>query len=105
MIRKLFIAAAMLTASGVALAHGGQVYGDQPSFAFSVGTGPYSGFSMSYSSSPYWGPVVYGPAPVVVAPPPYYRVYAAPPGHAYKHRHRHGGGGHDGHGNSRHHRD
>lgn len=90
MIRKLFIATALLAASGAAFAHGG-AYGE-PSVAFSVGTGPYSGFSMSYSSGPYWGPVAYGPAPVVMVPPPHYRVYAMPPGH-YKHRHGHGGRG------------
>lgn len=97
MIRKFLLAAAMLSASGVALAHGGRVY-DEPSVAFSIGTGPYSGFSMTYSSGPYWGPVTYAPAPVVVVPAPHYRVYSAPPGHAYKHRHsyrhehRYGGG-------------
>lgn len=102
MIRKLLVAAVMLSASGAALAHGGRVY-DEPSVAFSVGTGPYSGFSMSYSSGPYWGPVTYAPAPVVVVPRPYYRTYAVPPGHAYQHRHRHGGGGrHQGPRHSRH---
>lgn len=108
MIRKFLVAAVLLSASGVALAHGGRVY-DEPSVSFSVGTGPYSGFSMSYSSGPYWGPAVYAPAPVVVVPQPYYRTYAVPPGHAYKHRHsyrhdhRYGGGDrHRGHRHSRH---
>ena len=59
MIRTLLIATAMLTASGAALAHGDRAYGDEPSFAVSVGTGPYSGFSMSYSPGPYWGQVAY----------------------------------------------
>lgn len=99
MIRKILIAAAMITASGAALAHGGHVYGNEPSFAVSVGTGPYSGFAMSYSSGAYWGPVAYAPAPVVVVPPPRYRVYAMPPGH-YKHGH--GYGGRDGHHRDRH---
>jgi hypothetical protein len=94
MIRKLLVAATMLAASGAAFAHDSHVYRTEPSFAVAVGTGPYSGFSMSYSSAPYWGPVAYGPAPVVVVPP-YYRAYPVPPGHAYKHRHGHGGrGGH-----------
>jgi hypothetical protein len=102
MIRKLLVSSAMLAASGVAFAHGGYAYSSEPSVAFSVGTGPYSGFSMSYSSGPYWGPAVYGPAPVVVVPPPHYRVYPVPSGYAYRHRHHHGGGHHRGHGHSRH---
>lgn len=90
MIRKLLAATALIAASGAALAHGSYAT-SEPSFAFSVGTGPYNGFSMSYSSGPYWGPVVYAPSPVVVVPPPRYRAYGVPPGHMHKHRHRHGG--------------
>jgi hypothetical protein len=97
MIRKFLAATALLATSGVALAHGGYVYDSEPRVAFSVGTGPYSGFSMSYSSGPYWGPVAYAPAPVVEAPPPYYRVDAAPPRHAYNHRHHHRGHAHGRH--------
>lgn len=96
MFRKLLIATAMLTAAGAALAHDGYATGrvvyTDPSFAFSYSSGPHTGFSVTYATGgmPYWGPVVYAPAPVVVVPPPRYRIYAAPPGHAYRHGHGHG---------------
>jgi len=100
MLRKLLIATTLLAASGTALASQtyvqGRVVSVDPSFAVSYGSGPYnSGFSVMYSSGgvPYWGaPYGYGAAPVIVVPPPRYRVYAVPPGHAYKHGHRHGHG-------------
>ncbi len=98
MLRKLLIATTLLAASGTAFASQAYVYGRvapvDPSFAVSYGSGPYnSGFSVMYSSGgvPYWGvPYGYAPAPVIVVPPPRYRVYSVPPGHAYKHGHGHG---------------
>jgi len=93
MLRKILIATTLLAASGTALASQTYVHGRvvsvDPSFAVSYGSGAYnSGFSVMYSSGgvPYWGtPYGYGPAPVIVVPPPHYRVYSVPPGHAYKH--------------------
>lgn len=86
MIRRLFFAAALLGASTAAFAHGGRGY-DAPYVSFFVGTGPYSGMSMSYSSGRYWVPTVY--TPIVVTPAPRYRVYAAPPAYGHRYRHRH----------------
>jgi len=82
MLRTLLIASALLTVSGTALASQAYVHGSavsvDPNFAVSYGSGPYnSGFSVMYSSGgvPYWGvPYGYGPAPVIVVPPPRYRV-------------------------------
>lgn len=93
MLRKILIATTLLAASATAIASQTYVHGRvvsvDPSFAVSYGSGPYnSGFSVMYSSGgvPYWGvPYGYAPAPVIVVPPPRYRVYAVPPGHAYKH--------------------
>jgi len=85
MLRKLMIATALLTASGKALADNAYVYGGvasvDPSFAISYGTGPYGGFNLMYSTGgfPYWGPMPYLPPPVVVVPPPRYRVQPLPP--------------------------
>ena len=103
MLRTLLIASTLLASSGAALSSQAYVQGGvvsvDPSFAVSYGSGPYnSGFSVMYSSGgvPYWGvPYGYGPAPVIVVPPPRYRVYAVPPGHAYKHGYGHGWKGRD----------
>lgn len=92
MLRKLLIATTLLAASGSALAHGTYYSGD-PGFSFSYSSG-YPGVSVTYvtGGAPYWGSYAYAPAPVVVVPPPRYRVYSVPPGHAYKYGygHRHG---------------
>ncbi|HMM47047.1 MAG TPA: hypothetical protein PKC12_03605 [Thiobacillaceae bacterium] len=90
MIRKLLLATALLGASTAALAHGGRVYAD-PYVSFSIGSGPYSGVSMSYSSGGrYWGPTsYYAPAPVVVVPAPHYRGYSAPAAYGHRYRNRH----------------
>jgi hypothetical protein len=96
MLGKLMIAAALLTASGAALADSAYVYGGvasvDPSFAISYGTGPYGGINLMYSSGgvPYWGAMPYRPAPVVVVPAPYYpapyyRVPPPPPRYGYGH--------------------
>jgi len=84
MLRKLLIATTLLAASGAAVAHGSYYSGD-PSFAFSYSSG-YPGVSVTYATggAPYWGAYGYAPAPVVVVPPPRYRVYSVPPGHAYR---------------------
>ncbi len=81
MLRKLMIATALLTASGTALADSAYGYGGvasvDPSFAISLGTGPYGGFNVMYSTGgyPYWGPMPYLAPPVVVVPPPRYYGY------------------------------
>ena len=89
MLRTLLIAGALLTASGTVLANQAYVHGSvvsvDPNFAVSYGSGPYnSGFSVMVSSGgvPYWGvPYGYAPAPVIVVPPPRYRVQ-----HVHHHR-------------------
>jgi len=89
MLRNLLIATALLTASGTALADNAYVYGGvtsvDPSLAISYGTGPYGGFNVMYSSGgvPYWGGMPYLPPPVVVVPPPRYRVMPVPPRYGY----------------------
>jgi hypothetical protein len=110
MLRTLTIATALLTVSGTALADRAYVYGGvaavEPSFAVSVGTGPYGGVNVMYSSGgiPYWGAAPYLPPPVMVVPPPpppRYRVAPAPYyryGYGYPYYGHGGKGDHHGHG-------
>jgi len=108
MLRTLMIAAALLAASGTALADRTYVYGGvaavEPGFAVSFGTGPYGGANVMYSSGglPYWGAVPYLPPPVVVVPPPpRYRVAPAPYyryGYGYPYYGHGGNGKHHGYG-------
>jgi hypothetical protein len=76
MIRKLFVAAAMLlAASASALAHGNYGYGRvvtvEPHFAISFGTRDHDLFSVLYESggSRYWTHAPYHRGPVIVQPP------------------------------------
>jgi hypothetical protein len=80
---RFLVAAALLTAAGGALAHGGYygpVVRGEPSVMISFGTPGYYGFSMAYGPGAYgyWGPPPYPPPPVVVAPPPYRGKYGYP---------------------------
>ena len=110
MLRSIMMAAALLTASGAALADKTYVYGGvtavDPGFAISFGTGPYGGVNLMYSSGgiPYWGAGPYLPPPVVVVPPPpppRYRVAPAPYyryGYGYPYYGKGWKGGNHGHG-------
>lgn len=89
MIRKLLIAATLLTASGAALAHGDSGYGRvisvEPRVSISFGTGYYDSFRVLYESGGrhYWTTTPYYPGPVVVVPTQY-RVQ-----HVHRHHHDH----------------
>jgi hypothetical protein len=85
MLRTLLIATALLTASGTALAYGGDGYGRvvtvEPHFVFSFGSRHHDGFNVLYESggSHYWTHSNYRPGPVIVLPP-------HPVRHVYHHR-------------------
>lgn len=75
MLRKFMIAAALLTASGTALAHGGHGYGRvvtvEPHFVLSFGTRHHDGFRVLYETGGqrYWTYTSYRPARTIVLPP------------------------------------
>jgi hypothetical protein len=75
MLRTLLIAAALLTAPGMALAHGSERYGRvvevEPSVSISFGTGYHDGFRVLYESggSRYWTYSPYYPGRTIVLPP------------------------------------
>lgn len=74
MLRTLLIATALLTASGMALAHGDYGYGRvvrvEPSISVSFGTGYHDGFRVLYESggTRYWTHTPYHPGHVIVVP-------------------------------------
>lgn len=75
MLRKLMIAAALLTASGTALAHDRHGYGRvvtvEPQFVVSFGTRHHDGFRVLYETGGqrYWTHTTYRPAHTIVLPP------------------------------------
>lgn len=77
MIRKLLLAATLLTAANAALAHGDSGYGRvvsvEPRVSISFGTGYYDGFRVLYESGGhhYWTRTPYYPGPVILVPAPY----------------------------------
>ena len=77
MLRTLLIATALLTASGTALAHGGDGYGRvvtvEPNIVVSFGTRHHDGFRVLYESggSRYWTYTPYRPEHVILLPPPH----------------------------------
>jgi hypothetical protein len=87
MIRKLLIAATLLTATTAAMAHGDSGYGRvvsvEPRVSISFGTGYYDGFRVLYESGGrhYWTSTPYRPGPVIVVPT-HYRVH-----HVHHHGH------------------
>ena len=107
MLRKLLLTTALLTASGAALAHGGdygygRVVSVEPRFVVSFGTRERDGFRVLYESggARYWTTTSYYPGPTIVLPPPYrvervyYRDYGPgwgdrgwgpPPGRGWRH--------------------
>lgn len=96
MLRTLLISAALLAASGTALAHGDYGYGRvvtvEPHFAISFGTRHHDGFSVlyEYGGSRYWTYAPHHPGHVVALPPPHRTR------HLHHHHHRHDGRGWDG---------
>lgn len=77
MLRTLLIATTLLTASGTALAHGGERYGRvvevEPYFAISFGTPYRDGFRVLVESggSRYWTHTSTYPSHTIVLPPPH----------------------------------
>ena len=75
MLRTLLIATALLTASGTALAHGGDGYGRvvtvEPNIVVSFGTRHHDGFRVLYESggSRYWTHTPYRPSHTILLPP------------------------------------
>ena len=75
MLRKLLIAAALLTASGAALAHNDRGYGRvitvEPQVVISFGTRQFDGFRVLYESGGqhYWTYTDYRPVHTIVLPP------------------------------------
>lgn len=75
MLRTLLIATALLTASGSALAHNddgyGQVVSVEPNFVISFGTRHHDGFRVLYESggSRYWTHTPYRPSHTIALPP------------------------------------
>ncbi len=75
MLRNLMITAALLAASGTALAHGGAGYGRvvtvEPHFVVSFGSRHHDGFRVLYESGGqrHWTHTTYRPARTIVLPP------------------------------------
>ncbi len=74
MLRTLLIAAALLSASGAAMAHSGnygRVISVEPHFSISFGTRHHDGFRVLYESGGdhYWAYTPYRPRHTIVLPP------------------------------------
>lgn len=93
MLKQLIGAAALVLATGQALAHDyhsrhGHAVTVEPSISFSVG-GRHDGVGISYhSGGRYWYDAPRYPVHIIGAPV-YHHYYAAPHHHGHKHHHRH----------------
>lgn len=80
MLRTLLLATALLSTSGTALAHNDHGYGRvvsvEPQFSIAFGSRHHDGFRVLYESggTRYWTYTPHHPGPVIVLPPPHYRV-------------------------------